>query len=170
MAESHNKKWTLSPKSHHSMLSIPGPGSYNIDNALSTRASAPSFSMGGKYKSNTCVASSPGPGAYNIQGCLKKNNHGPVYAMKSKVVNSNDRVKRTSGFGYRSPPRVSQTPGPGSYNIDTYHIKVGPAYSMASRGHKPKQNKNFVPSPGPGAYNISSMGCMGSSYVISTWH
>lgn len=146
----------------------PGPGSYNVDNSTFTKASAPAYSMGGRCTSSSSTHG-PGPGAYNISRNPKG---GPSYSMSSRPTdaisgNSYGRSTMTSApafsFGTRSTNHVERTPGPGAYNTEIR--SVGPAYSITSRGHRTKAEKDL--NPGPGAYDIVSHARSGPAFTMA---
>lgn len=155
--------------------SIPGPGAYNTDKSTFTKASAPSYSMGGRNTTKDYAFQSPGPGAYNLE-YSSKNNMGQTHNLNSRVSDATISSGSTFGrstmksapafsFGGRSQSQLDNTPGPGAYNVDVGRNKGGPAYSIASRENRFKSDKGF--SPGPGSYNISSTGRSAPSYTIA---
>ncbi|CAM6017983.1 unnamed protein product [Sphagnum balticum] len=117
----------------------PGPGAYDSVSTCFTKTAAPSFSMGGRCKSNYNT-NSPGPGTYDI-----------ARSTRSAYMN----VSNTSTSS------KSMTPGPGAYNIDCYNNVVhssAPAYSLTSKATHLKSEQDSTPGPGAYSWNTRSSG------------
>ncbi|CAM6041171.1 unnamed protein product [Sphagnum compactum] len=117
----------------------PGPGAYDSVSTCFTKTAAPSFSMGGRCKSNYNT-NSPGPGTYDI-----------ARSTRSAYMN----VSNTSTSS------KSMTPGPGAYNIDSYNNVVhssAPAYSLTSKATHIKSEQDSTPGPGAYSWNTRSSG------------
>ena len=159
-------------KSHEKDNSpVPGPGSYEAKEFFGNEGKK--ISMGPKY--NSKFDSNPGPGQYDTKNYNSiifkklpdiklgkanrflnannaKNNPGPGrYNSIDSGISS--RVKSPSwkmGTSERKPLNVSDSPGPGSYDLRTNLGDDAPQYSMRQ---KEKYSDNKVVSPGPGRYN-----------------
>ena len=124
---------------------IPGPGSYNLQDANNPNQSRPAaFSMGTSKRYDLGggkeALSKPGPGNYNSDADLKKN--APKY-----------------GFGSMKRPEIARTghnqsPAPGSYNISNLIGKEGPSKTLSPKLEDKYAEKQARQQPGPGSYDF----------------
>lgn len=115
---------------------IPGPGTYVIQNSHSVKHSqVPFFSSEVRSKPLKRESEIPGPGAYDVIPDLRKSNLSEdIFAPspKPKNLETQKQSKDSRSPTQKSPGRdlrISDTPGPGAYNIDKpmgKRIKVFP--------------------------------------------
>ncbi|KAH9550287.1 hypothetical protein CY35_10G063800 [Sphagnum magellanicum] len=137
----------------------PGPGAYDSVSTCFTKTAAPSFSMGGRCKSNYNT-NSPGPGTYDI---ARSTRSGPAFSISQRPADFSAAVPHARAYmnvSNTSTSSKSMTPGPGAYNIDCYNNvhSSAPAYSLTSKATHLKSEQDSTPGPGAYSWNTRSSG------------
>lgn len=125
-------KFSKEGRDHNDNRKVPGPGSYDYENAVFKYGSRqdPSYGFGSRVK-NPSGLDVPGPGSYE--------NKSMVY---SKIGGIMSREMRNS---YAD----NKTPGPGNYEVDPNKIKEkDPSWSLP-KSPRDQMSKSTL---GPGAY------------------
>ena len=115
--------------------SVPGPGNYNLRDAVGR---GPKYSMPGKGNRGNVKNGNPGPGQYN-ETMYDKTKY-PSWKIGTGM--RDDDLKRVIREG---------VPGPGNYDFVGKNYNVGPKYKFGTerRGYVKKSDV-----PGPGQYHI----------------
>lgn len=164
-------KFGSSPRGgeNKSMITNPGPGTYQMDGEIGKHA--PKFSLSPKRGESIKRIREPGPGSYNPNSIIvnktlpnvkfPKANRESVDMKASKVPGPLDYnphfdvSTKTSapsyGFGSARRPELANkklSPGPGNYDISSQ--RTGPGFVM---GIRIREKSNSGDSPSPGQYN-----------------
>jgi len=154
----------------------PGPGAYS---ANPVGSSGPKYGLKGKaVPTNSNFV--PGPGAYSPATAAK--GKGPDWSFgksgRGQRISSSDlpgpgnysaALNRTAPLGSfgtakRAVSEVTDSPGPGAYNIGRKSRQTG--FSMASKHPPGAIDKTLV--PGPGAYTPQSVSTRGNKAAFGT--
>ncbi|XP_028592391.2 ciliary microtubule associated protein 1A [Podarcis muralis] len=120
------------------------PGPYDVQGYMTNRGrqSAPSYTMGGRFRVKKEVT--PGPASYSPEKSRKIiYQNAPAHSLSF----------RTRGY------KVDATPGPSAYTMPevlgphTVATSAGPSYSMTGRSKLGRFDEDLHKTPGPAAYH-----------------